>query len=351
MQTIYIISFVAAFVVSWLCSLWVIRMASRAKILDVPDMERKFHQQATPTLGGLAVFLSFFLVTLAVGILGGHLLDGNIPFRVLLAIWVGGVVLMVGGYLDDRYQLPPYFSIIFPVVSSLLIVVSGVKAVSVHNPFTNNVIVLDQLSFLSGLVVFVWTMTLTYATKLLDGMDGLVTGIAAIGALVLFGISLTPQVMQQQTAILAITLAGSLLGFLVLNFYPAKIFLGEGGSTFAGFMLAILAVVSGGKIATALLVMGIPLLDMTWVIIQRLQSGRSPFSADRRHLHYKLLEIGFSEPKTVLFLYVLTAAFGLSALFLQSRGKLIALVILFAVMLVIIATMFSLYKKKRNKYE
>jgi UDP-GlcNAc:undecaprenyl-phosphate GlcNAc-1-phosphate transferase len=194
-------------------------------------------------------------------------------------------------------------------------------------------------------------MTMTYTTKLLDGMDGLVTGISTIAALVIFGLSLTPQVMQEQTAMLAITLAGSLLGFLILNFYPAKIFLGESGSTFTGFMLAVLAIVSGGKMAITLLVMGIPLLDMIWVIYKRIRSGRSPFSGDREHLHFKLLEVGLSQPQAVIFLYALSAIFGIAGLFLQSRGKLIALSILVIVMLAILSAVVAIYKRRGRKYE
>lgn len=346
MRFIYFGSFALSFVVSFVATFFVSRLAFRRQILDVPDTQRRFHKHPTPTLGGLAIYASFFLVSFLVGIFSGFLLNGNIPIQELLGIWIGGAILMIGGYLDDRYRLPAKYSIVFPVMASLVIVTSGIRAVSVHNPLTNEIIIL--LPLVSGLVVFLWTMTMTYTTKLLDGMDGLVTGISAIAALVLFGLSLTPQVAQPQTAFLAICFAGSLLGFLILNFYPAKIFLGEGGSTFAGFMLAVLAIVSGGKIATALLVMGIPLLDMAWVVIQRLISGQSPFSGDRRHLHFQLTQIGFSEPQAVMLLYMLTGIFGVSALFLQSRGKLIALIILFIVMLAIVASIFSAYKKNHE---
>jgi UDP-GlcNAc:undecaprenyl-phosphate GlcNAc-1-phosphate transferase len=190
---------------------------------------------------------------------------------------------------------------------------------------------------------------MTYTTKLLDGMDGLVTGISAIGAVVIFLLSLTPQVMQPQTALLSIAFAGSLLGFLILNFYPAKIFLGESGSTFAGFMLGVLAIVSGSKIATAMLVMGIPLLDALWVILQRIMNKQSPIQGDRRHLHFRLLDIGFSEPQAVLFLYALSGFFGATALFLQSMGKLVALFMLVLVMVVIVATILFAYKLKEKK--
>jgi UDP-GlcNAc:undecaprenyl-phosphate/decaprenyl-phosphate GlcNAc-1-phosphate transferase len=344
MRTIYFVSFALAFIISFVATFLVSRIAVRRRILDMPDDERRFHKNPTPTLGGIAIFASFFLVTLFLGVFGGYLLNGNIPFKVLLAIWAGGAILMIGGYLDDRYRLPASLSIIFPVLATLAIITSGVKAVSMHNPLTNHIIVLMPL--LSGVVVFLWTMTMTYTTKLLDGMDGLTTGISAIAALALFGLSLSPQVMQQQTAILAITFAGSLLGFLILNFHPAKIFLGEGGSTFAGFMLAVLAVVSGGKIATTLLVMGIPLLDMLWVILQRLMNRQSPFSGDRKHLHFRLTEIGFSIPQAVLFLYALAGIFGGIGLFMQSRAKLVALVILFLVMLSILASLYSVLRMK-----
>lgn len=352
MRQAYFTGFALAFFISFVLTFIVSRIAVRRRIVDVPDDERRFHKQPTPTMGGLAVFGSFFLVSLAM-LFAGPLM-GNIPLRQIIGIWVGGLILMIGGYLDDRYRLPARYSIIFPVLACLTIVTSGIKAVSVHNPLTGETLLLDSIilfgvPLVSGLVVFLWTLGMTYTTKLLDGMDGLVTGISAIGGLVLFGLSLTPDVQQPQTALLAMIFVGGLLGFLILNFYPAKIFLGEGGSTFAGFLLGILAVVSGGKIATAVLVMGVPLLDALWVILQRLFSRQSPFQGDRRHLHYKLTEIGFSEPQAVLFLYALTGIFGVSALFLQSMGKLIALGIMIVVMAAIIISIFGIYKSRQTK--
>lgn len=351
MRSAFFIAFALAFFISFVLTFLVSRLAVRRQIIDVPDSERRFHKQATPTLGGLAVFGSFFVVSLVMLLTGD--LVGNIPIRQLVGIFLGGTILMIGGYLDDKYRLSASTTVIFPILAALTVVGSGIEAVSLNNPLSGGVLQLNKLSVyglpvVSGLVVFIWTMSMTYTTKLLDGMDGLVTGISAIAGMILFGLSLTPDVQQPQTALLAITFVGSLLGFLILNFYPARIFLGEGGSTFAGFMLAILAIVSGGKIATAILVMGIPLLDMFWVILQRLFNHQSPFHGDRRHLHYQLTEIGFSEPQAVLFLYALTGIFGVSALFLQSLGKLIALAVLVIVMIIIIGGIFVIYKKKSN---
>ncbi len=350
MKFSYFAAFALAFFISFILTFLVSRIAVRRQIVDVPDSERRFHKQATPTLGGLAVFGSFLLVSITM-LFTGHLY-GNIPLRELIGIWIGGVILMIGGYLDDKYRLPASYSVLFPILACLTVVTSGIQAVSLRNPFSGETIFIDQiitfgLPLVSGIVVFLWTLGMTYTTKIMDGMDGLVTGVAAIAGMVLFGLSLTPAVQQPQTALLAIIFVGSLLGFLILNFYPAKIFLGEGGSTFAGYMLAILAIVSGGKVATAILVMGIPVLDTVWVILQRLFNRQSPFQGDRRHLHYKLMDIGFSEPQAVLFLYALTGIFGVSALFLQSRGKLIALGILVAVMILIIVSIFMVYKSRQ----
>jgi len=186
-----------------------------------------------------------------------------------------------------------------------------------------------------------------YTTKLLDGLDGLVSGITIIGSIVLFFLSLTPGVIQPETALLCIILAGASLGFLFFNFHPAKIFLGETGSTFTGFMLGTLAIISGGKIATALLIMGIPILDVLWVIGRRLWQRQSPFrSADRKHLHFRLLDIGFSHRGAVLFLYVVSAMFGSVALSVQGKYKLVVLVVLVIFMLVLGAVVVLKARKK-----
>ena len=180
-------------------------------------------------------------------------------------------------------------------------------------------------------------------------MDGLVTGISGIAGIVIFGLSLGPQVNQTSTAFLALIFASCCFGFLPFNFHPAKIFLGEGGSTFTGFMIAALAVISGGKIATALLVLGIPILDVAWVIVNRLWFGTSPFAGDKKHLHFRLLDIGLSQRQAVMFLYFLALIFGGVAVFLQSVGKLVALLALGIVMLIVAIGVVVIYQKKQKR--
>lgn len=188
-----------------------------------------------------------------------------------------------------------------------------------------------------------------YTTKFLDGLDGLVSGIGAIGAIILFIVSLFWDVPQSGTSILALILAGSCLGFLRYNWHPAKIFLGESGSVFIGFMLAVLAIISGAKIATALLIMGIPMLDVAWVILRRIfKEHKSPFAGDAKHLHFRLLQVGFSHRRAVLFLYLLVIIFGTSSLFLQSQYKIVALGILLVMMIILASSLVLTYKKKKS---
>jgi len=204
---------------------------------------------------------------------------------------------------------------------------------------------------LGTIISFLWILGMIYTTKLLDGLDGLVSGIGLIGAIVLFIVSLFWDVSQSSTSILCLILAGALAGFLIFNWHPAKIFLGEGGSTLIGFLLGVLSIISGGKIATALLIMGIPILDVIWTILRRIFSGKHSYLADRQHLHFRLLDIGFSHRSTVLFLIFLSFIFGASSLFLQSQDKLIALIILFLVMLILAIFLVIKHKKIVSNYK
>jgi UDP-GlcNAc:undecaprenyl-phosphate GlcNAc-1-phosphate transferase len=184
-----------------------------------------------------------------------------------------------------------------------------------------------------------------FTTKLLDGLDGLVSGITTIGAFIIFVLSLTDKTFQPDVALLAIVLAGASLGFLFWNAYPAKIFLGEGGSVWVGFMLGVLAIISGGKIATALLVMGMPILDVVWVILRRIfVDKKSPALGDDKHLHFRLLTAGLTHRKSVITLWGLSALFGVASLFFLTQGKVYLLVALLFVMIVL-----AIWSSKRSK--
>jgi len=320
-------------------------LALKHGIVDLPG-PRKIHPSPTPLLGGLAVFLAFF-ISVAIFWLLGMVSDAKISEVQILAVFGGGLILMIGGYLDDRYNLQPWQQFIFPVLASVTVILAGLKIEFVSSPLGG---ILHFPAALGIAIAFFWLLGMIYTTKFLDGLDGLASGITAIGAIIIFFVSLYWDVPSSGTSVLALVLAGSALGFLVFNWHPAKIFLGEGGSVFCGFMLGTLSIISGSKIATALLIMGVPILDVFWVIIRRLWQGRSPVAADRKHLHFRLLDIGLSQRQAVVFLYLITAAFGVTSLFLPSSGKLIALMGL-AVFMVILGISLILAYQLKSKHE
>jgi UDP-GlcNAc:undecaprenyl-phosphate GlcNAc-1-phosphate transferase len=343
----YLLPLVGAFIVAVIITELVRSLALRLKIVDRPTEPRKIHKQPIPLLGGLAVYLTFVLVTV-IFYQAGLLSDGKIQPGYILGIVLGGLFLMIGGWLDDKYRLKPSLQFIWPVLAALTVILSGMSVNYITNP-------LGGLLNLAGtvwspLLIFFWLLGMMYTTKFLDGLDGLVAGVAVIGSVILFIVSLFWDVPMSGTSILCLILAGTCLGFLIWNFHPARIFLGEGGSLFIGFGLGVLAIISGAKIATALLIMGIPILDVAWVIVRRIFKEKKPvFLADRKHLHFRLLDAGFNHSQAVIFLYFLTLIFGVSAIFQQTVGKLVSLGILLLVMIILALWLVSRYKSRSFK--
>ena len=355
----YFLLFLAAFSLSLVLTLVIKLLAAKVKIVDKPNKTRKIHKQAVPLLGGTAIFLSFFLLMYFVR---SELLAGNLVHSHWIGFFVGACFLMLGGLVDDKYNLKPSHQMIFPLLAAISVVIGGVNIEKITNPL-GGYLFLDTLKIplgffmgkalyfvlISDSLVILWLMGMMYTTKLLDGIDGLVTGVTAIGAFIIFLFTMTTQYFQPDIGLSALVLAGACLGFLIFNWHPAKIFLGEGGSLFLGYALGVLAIISGGKIAIALLVMGIPIMDVIWTILRRLRSGQHPFKfADRKHLHHRLLDAGLTQRQTTLVYYFLATLFGLSAVFLQSLGKLFALGLLVIIMLIIIVGFSYLEKRKRS---
>jgi UDP-GlcNAc:undecaprenyl-phosphate GlcNAc-1-phosphate transferase len=320
MPTFFILIFLISIFLSAVLTLLIRRLALKFNIVDQPEIGgRKIHLKPVPLLGGLAIFLTFFLILFLVyfspfwpmkKIGFFEVLPKNlnlVTIKQIAGLFVAGLILVIGGFLDDKYHLKPKQQIIWPILAALVVIISGIGIRYINNPFGSGFWHFDQWKFeifrikgvpfyftpLADLFTFIWLMILMYSTKLLDGLDGLVSGISIIGGLAIAGLCLFTQFYQPDVAILALIFAGASLGFLFFNFHPAKIFLGEGGSLLAGFMLGSLAIISGGKIATAFLVLALPILDVIWVVVRRIfVEHHSPFLADRKHLHFRLLDIG-----------------------------------------------------------
>lgn len=337
MAAVLAISALFSYIVSFSTRRWAILF----RALDYPKKERKIHREPIPLWGGLGIAMTLCVGAFALGIEGGLFHAKLLPLQ-LLGFIAGVLILNIGGMLDDRFDIKPWQAILFPVIAALIVIATGTTIGHVTNPATSSALFLDwwtwqspvqaiKVVFPGDILTFVWLMVAIYATKITDGLDGLVAGITVIGATMVGALSALPTFYQPASAVLASLVAGSFLGFLPRNVHPAKQFLGEGGSTIAGFCLGFLAIVSSAKIAIALAVLAIPVADVMIVALRRIFSGRSPFAGDSTHLHFRLLAAGIPHRTIVGLLWSVSAAAGLAALLLQTRGK-IFLVIMLAVM-------------------
>lgn len=325
----------------------------RLNIIDkAKQKERKIHKKDIPLGGGMAIFFTTFLVILILFFSQSSTFNLDISAKHLLALFLGSLCIMIGGFLDDKYDLSPRKQILFPVLASLIVILFGIGPREITSPL-GGIIKLNYFSFdffslntifvLSAILVFVWLMLIMYSIKFFDGVDGLATTIVFIGSLVLFFLSLQEKWFDTDIAFLAIIFAGSSLGFLVWNFNPAKIFLGEGGSIFLGFFLGVLAIISGAKIATTMLVMAIPIIDVLRVLIIRIKNKKPIYVGDKEHIHHRLLEKKYSQKQVVYILASISFLFAISALYLQTTAR--VLVFLFLVFLMLITVFLSGLKK------
>lgn len=322
------IYFFIAFLVSALLTFLIQKVAYRLRIVDNPDTDRHLHAKPTPLLGGVAIFLSFWLTVFTVVVYFPVYGIEKIVNPLVVAC-ISSLIIMLVGIADDLYPFAAKYRLVLVALAVLVCVVYFPWLTKITNPwggyfFLSNIF--------SNILVFCWFLGMTYTTKILDGLDGLATGIVSIGAFIIVLLTAVTKFYQPNVSLVALIFLAACLGFLLFNFYPAKIFLGESGSMFIGFMLAVLAVIGGGKLATALLVMAIPMLDLARVVYVRLRRGRSMFVGDREHLHFRMVDSGFSQKQAVIFLYIVSLIFGLATLFLQSLQKVYALFVLVIVM-------------------
>lgn len=311
--------FAFALALSYLLTGLIGRLSRRMGWLDQPS-ERRVHRVPVPRLGGVAIFLAFLITALLVYWPDTHhqalVYAGFLP----AALFITAVMAY-----DDVRGLPPGIKLGLQTVAVIILILPGLlfgnlhehgAIISfVHNPLhfdsTKNQANLDIPLLLALPFTWFWTVGLMNTINFVDGLDGLAGGITMIAAVVLMVVSVV--LGQYVVAVLCGIFAGSVLGFLPHNWNPARIFMGDSGSMFLGLCLAVLANIGGAKVATVLLLIGIPVLDVALVIIQRVRGGRGAFHYDKRHLHHKLLESGFSQKQIVLLYYSLTGFFGLLA--------------------------------------
>jgi UDP-GlcNAc:undecaprenyl-phosphate/decaprenyl-phosphate GlcNAc-1-phosphate transferase len=288
----------------------VVRLAAiRVGMIDHPEA-RRVNTKAIARGGGVAVGIGFVGVSslmLVVNHFGGHLFvdePGNVRYPELIALMGGAVLAVAIGLLDDYLQLRARWQFLGQALLALYAFALGVAVTSVNNPLSpDGIATIPEL--LVGLATVVWVVGMVNSMNFIDGLDGLSSGIGIIAAITLGLISIWPSATQPEpfVALFCFILAGSLLGFLRWNFHPASIFIGTSGIMLVGYSLAVLSILGVAKVAVALLVLGVPIIDTFWIIVRRLASGRSPFAPDRGHIHHRLLDLGLSQRATVLLIY------------------------------------------------
>jgi UDP-GlcNAc:undecaprenyl-phosphate GlcNAc-1-phosphate transferase len=346
----YIIGGVAGFILTLVLTPLVRHIAIKNNIVDQPG-GRRINKQPIPRMGGAAIVIAFWLTILVTAILspdalnftGEKLLGID---RNLFGVLLGAIILVTTGVVDDIYNLSPVQKLVAQLVAAACVPLFGIHIQWLAHPLNGPDIQLPL--WLDNILIVIWIFSIINVVNWLDGLDGLAAGISTIAALILFFLSIAVFVNQPATALLAIVLFGCCLGFLPYNFNPARIFMGDSGSMFLGYTLAILAIISGGKLATAGLILGVPILDAAWVIIRRMASGQAPWKADRKHLHHRLLDAGLSQRQTVLLYWGFSALFGGIALASQTYGKVLIGVALLFVMLTLGGTLVYLERIKQK---
>ena len=327
-----IFAFIVSFAFTFATTPLVRRFAFKIGAIDIPKENRRMHKKPTPRIGGLAIIFGFTVATLCFAQ----------PSRQLYGTLAGAAIIAVMGVIDDCKNLPAKLKFVIQIIAALVVVFAGDIKIDV---FTNPNFLSDNPywvlpEWLSVTLTVIWIVFITNAVNFIDGLDGLAAGVSAIMSISLVFISI--RVGEYSIAILGIALMGSCFGFLPFNFNPAKIFMGDTGSTFLGFMLATLSIQGVFKsyavisFAVPLLILGLPLFDALFAMIRRILRGQSPMTADRGHLHHRLVDMGFSQKQTVFILYAISGVLGITAVLLAESGVLRALLLVICVLILLL---------------
>ena len=328
-----VLTCVVAFAFSFAATPLAYRLAFKIGAVDVPKDTRRMHKKPIPRLGGVAIVFGFMVAVCCFGEMN----------RELTAILLGAAIIFVMGIVDDCKNLSAKFKFGIQILAALVVMIGGNIRITVFtnpNIFSDNpYLVLPW--WLSVIATIVWIVFITNAVNFIDGLDGLAAGVSAIMSVSLVFISI--RMGEYWVAVVGLALLGACFGFLPFNFNPAKIFMGDSGSTFLGFILASLSIQGVFKsyaiisFAVPLLILGLPLFDAMFAMLRRIYHGRSPMSADRGHLHHRLIDMGFSQKQTVFILYAISGVLGITAVLLAEYGSLRALILLITVLLLIVA--------------
>ena len=310
---------VVALVVSFLMTPVVKTLAYKVGAIDVPKDNRRMHKTPIPRLGGLAIFIGFMVSVLVFA-------EIDVQLRGIL---LGAVIIVVLGVVDDITPLPAMLKFVVQIAAALIPISHGVVIKALSNPNLFSDSPYWVLGGLSIPITILWIVGITNAVNLIDGLDGLANGVSAICATTMLVIAL--MVADSHVAVVMAALVGASVGFMPYNMNPAKMFMGDTGATFLGFILATMSIQGLFKFyalisfAVPFLILGLPIFDTAFAMIRRIAHGQSPMKPDRGHVHHRLIDMGLNQKQAVATLYVISAILGMSAVVLTTSGELKAM--------------------------
>lgn len=333
----------ASLVASLILTPLVRRLAFTVGAVDIPKDNRRMHKKPIATIGGLAIFIGFLVSVL---------LFAEID-RQMQGILLGSVVIVVLGVLDDIMNLPAKLKFVVQFIAAGIAVAHGcvIETLSNPNPFSDAMYI--NLGWVGIPITLLWIVALTNAVNFIDGLDGLAAGVSAISSGTMLVIAL--MISEGNVAIIVAALLGACLGFLPFNFNPAKIFMGDTGATFLGFLLATVSVQGLFKyyaivsFIVPFVLLGVPIFDICFAFLRRIARGQSPMVADRSHMHHRLIDMGFSQKQTVAIVYVISGLLGLSAVVLASSTGVRALILVGAIIVVGAVALKVIFTTKKHE--
>ena len=336
------LALLTALVVSFLMTPVVKSFAYKVGAIDVPKDERRMHHKPIPRLGGLAIFAGF---------MASILLFVDIRLNPQMqSILLGAVIIVVLGVVDDIMALPAKLKFVIQIAAALIPALNGVSIQALSNPNIFSPNAYWVLNWLSVPITVLWIVGITNAVNLIDGLDGLANGVSAISAATVLVIALICS--EAQVAVVMAALVGACVGFLPYNLNPAKMFMGDTGATFLGFILSTMSIQGLFKFyavisfAVPFLILGLPIFDTAFAMIRRMAHGQSPMHADRGHIHHRLIDMGLNQKQAVATLYVISGILGLSAVVLTTGGEAKAMLLLIALCVVAVVAARVVFPKE-----
>ncbi|WP_026882102.1 MraY family glycosyltransferase [Clostridium akagii] len=344
MENLFLIALLST-LISFISTPLIRKLAVILDVVDVPKDNRRVHNKPIPKLGGIAIYMSFIIMFIAKG---GPIKEAE------LGVLIGATIIVIGGFIDDKYTIKPWQKLCFQLVAACVLIGTKTMISIVTNPIGDASQFLTINPYIAIPLTLIWVIGVTNAFNLIDGLDGLSAGLGFIACVTMIVASYLSGRVEPEIIVITIILAGAILGFLPYNFNPASIFMGDTGAQLIGFLLAAIAMKGAIKatsaivLAVPILALGLPIYDTIFAIVRRKINGKPIAQGDKGHLHHRLLNMGLSQRQAVIIMYLISAILGLIAVIVMQLTNRSAYMVFAAVIILIVflAWRFGLFKHK-----